>query len=1014
MAREQFAERVAKLLIEQIERGTAPFQKPWESTTELPHNPTTGRRYRGINALYLFAQGYVDPRWLTYRQAQELGAQVRRGATGTPIQYWQFAEERVARDERGQTIKDGSGSTVKVQAKLSRPRVFHAVVFNAEQIDGLPARAPRVLNWDPLERAEALLRDSGARIEHAPRDRAFYRLSTDSIHLPERTQFSTHDRYYATAFHELGHWTGHATRLGRDLAHPFGSEAYAREELRAEIASLLLGQELAIGHDHQNHASYVASWVSMLKRDPLELMRAAADAEKISTYVLGLSQQQTVDNTQTPALQPTVVPPAQPKHREEHFVFFWSPEPRSSELGSECLSVAYNAPFSLDGHQFHSVEHYLMYERARLAGADTTASTIVAARDAEHLKSLGFSSFAGDWPENMVDAVLTANAAKFRQNERLGQYLIDTQSSVLVAAVSDDQRWGSVDELRWGIGVDRDDARAKDRRQWQGENLLGFTLMAVRAQLQREQQLQLGSRNQEVFEHAGLRCTVEENFSAVTGETWFVGYVDLPKSHPLHGHDFVEDHALGIRVQGGITYCDHTEVGDWRVGMDSGSKPDVVRAEFTGYVRECAEQLADRVRQQEEAQMHTREDAERLQQQRHWLAVPYEEREQASARGARWDRDAKCWYAPPGADLDQLARWEPSLSADYAPPLGTREEFEDALRELGCRLGGEHPIMDGRAHRIATRDDRGREKAVFYKADLRGGYALDHRTGQEVRWRPRGKPLSSEERALARAIALREHEERERERERGYEKTAKELGAKLARYAPLVSPTPYLQTKGVSVEQGLYTDSEQRLTVIPAYDLTGKLWTLQYVRADGEKRFAAGGRQSGCFHPVGGWSVRGAAPIVILAEGYATAATIAQVSGRPTLACFNAANLVTVAAAVRERYPNKAIIIAADDDRELERKRGKNPGMQFAKQASESSRCLVIKPVFAPGEDNLTDFNDLAEVSRLGRAAVERQIGAAARAAVQDQLARARAAQLKKPQTRNTRPEDRSTRARHA
>lgn len=1006
MAREQFAERVAKLLIEQIERGTAPFQKPWEATTELPHNPTTGRRYRGINALYLFAQGYVDPRWLTYRQAQELGAQVRRGATGTPIQYWQFAEERAARDERGQTIKDGSGSTVKVQTKLSRPRVFHAVVFNAEQIDGLPPRAARVLNWDPLERAEALLRDSGARIEHAPRDRAFYRPATDSIHLPERSQFSTHDRYYATAFHELGHWTGHATRLGRDLAHPFGSEGYAREELRAEIASLLLGQELAIGHDHQHHASYVASWISMLKRDPLELMRAAADAEKISTYVLGLSQQQTVDNTVTPVVQPTAVSPVQPKPREENFVFFWSLEPRGPELGSECLSVAYNAPFSLDGYQFHSVEHYLMYERARLAGADTVASAILTARDAEHLKSLGFSSLAGDWPENLVDAVLTANAAKFRQNERLGQYLLDTQSSVLVAAASDDQRWG--------IGLDRDDARATQRRQWQGENLLGFALMAVRSQLQREQLLQRSSRDREVFEHAGLRCTVQESFSAVTGETWFVGYIDLPKSHPLHGHNVVDDYALGIRVPGGFTDCGRTQAGEWRVGIDSASRPDVVRAEFTGYVRECAEQLADRVRQQEEAQMHTREDAQRSKQQRHWLAVPYEEREQASARGAKWDRDAKCWYAPTGADLDQLTRWEPSLSADYAPPLGTREEFADALRELGCRLVGEHPIMDGRAHRLSTRDDSRGQKAVFYKADLRGGYALDHRTGEEVRWRPKGKALSSEERALARAIALKEQEERERERERGYEKTAKKLVASLERYSELTSPTPYLQSKGVAVEQGLYTDRAKRLTVVPAYDLNGKLWTVQYVQADGEKFFASDARQSGCCHPVGGWTAVAAAPVVILAEGYATAATIAQVCGRPTLACFNAANIVTVAAAVRERYPHKSIIIAADDDRELERKRGKNPGMQFAQQAAEASRAHVVKPVFGPGEDTLTDFNDLAERSTLGRAAVERQIEAAV-TAVQDELARARAAQLKKPQTRTTQlSEDRPTRARHA
>ncbi|WP_249374029.1 zincin-like metallopeptidase domain-containing protein, partial [Aeromonas salmonicida] len=144
-----------------------------------------------------------------------------------------------------------------------------------------------------------ILKASGAIIRHDQADRAFYRMSTDSIHLPQKEAFPAADRYYATALHELGHWTGHTSRLDRDLAHPFGSEGYAKEELRAEIASMIMGDELGIGRDPSQHVAYVKSWIKALQDDPLEIFRAAADAEKIQGYVLGLEQQRTQEQPVT-------------------------------------------------------------------------------------------------------------------------------------------------------------------------------------------------------------------------------------------------------------------------------------------------------------------------------------------------------------------------------------------------------------------------------------------------------------------------------------------------------------------------------------------------------------------------------------------------------------------------------------------------------------------------------------------------------------------------------------------
>jgi antirestriction protein ArdC len=282
-----YYEQVADKLIAQLEAGTAPWQKPWApGSLQLPHNPVSGTRYRGSNAIWLQMQDREDPRWLTYRQAQSVEAQVRKGEKGTLVQYWKLNDRVPVTDERGKPVRDAEGNKVTRTVQLERPRVFSAVVFNADQVEGLPPLEVRSPAWDRHERAEALLAASGVEIRHDQADRAFYRPATDRIHLPPRDGFKSADAFYATALHELGHASGHPKRLDRDLAHPFGSEGYAKEELRAEIASLMIGDELGIGHDPGQHAAYVKSWIKVLREDPREILRAARDADKIRDHVL--------------------------------------------------------------------------------------------------------------------------------------------------------------------------------------------------------------------------------------------------------------------------------------------------------------------------------------------------------------------------------------------------------------------------------------------------------------------------------------------------------------------------------------------------------------------------------------------------------------------------------------------------------------------------------------------------------------------------------------------------------
>lgn len=320
----EYAEKVANAIIEQLKEGTAPWQKPWTGGQKFsPHNPVSGVTYKGGNSLYLMArqqkEGYDDSRWLTYQQAKDMGGQVKKGEKGTECRFWQWSKEETVKDEQGRPVRDKEGKEVKQRVPLERPIVRSFVVFNAEQVDGMPPLPdrPQAPSWEANERAEAILKNSGAKIEHHFKDRAFYRPSEDKICLPEKGQFANEGGYYGTALHELNHWTGHESRLGRDLVHPFGSPGYAREELRAEIASLMLSDELGIPHDPEQHVSYVGSWIKALEEDPREILRASADAQKITNFVLAFDplrqkQEQQENITQpTPAL--TEAPKTAPK-----------------------------------------------------------------------------------------------------------------------------------------------------------------------------------------------------------------------------------------------------------------------------------------------------------------------------------------------------------------------------------------------------------------------------------------------------------------------------------------------------------------------------------------------------------------------------------------------------------------------------------------------------------------------------------------------------------------------------
>jgi putative DNA primase/helicase len=597
---------------------------------------------------------------MTYKQAQAQGWQVRGGERATQIPHWIWQQERVRVGTDGQSVLDGQQRPVKDLVRLERPKVITAAVFNAEQIEGIPALEPEHrYDWDPVEQAEKLLRASEAKIEHSPTGGAYYNFQRDTIRLLSPERFTTPSASYATALHELGHWTAHPDRLDRDLRNPFGSQAYAREELRAEIASLIVRSELGIGYDSERHAGYVDHWVQILTDTPKEILYAAADAERISDYILTIEQKKEIRHTQ--------------------------------------------------------------------------------------------------------------------------------------------------------------------------------------------------------------------------------------------------------------------EVGVMR--------KDIPHAERT------------------------------------YLAVPYAERHEAKALGARWDAVKKAWYVGPEADREKIAKWEPNHQP--APTLDPRTEFAAVLREIGAIVEGEHPIMNWEAQRIPAVNDKRGELTIFYVAHDDGvpnGYAENNRTKEVVRWKATGQHLSREAKAGLAAQAEQKRYVRKQAEQEMHEATAERLMEELRSNNSGMSQTAYHRAKRIEATPG--APERNGDVLVPGYDVEGKLWTVQYIREDGTKRFAKNSRKHGCFHVIGAQNGPAAiqkiamSPVVVIAEGYATAVTLAKYGKVPTLAAYDSGNLLSVATSLHQRYPDKPIIIAGDDDHRAEN----NSGREKALAAAQAVAGVAIFPNFSAEQRarGLTDFNDLA------------------------------------------------------
>jgi antirestriction protein ArdC len=271
-------QRVTDMIVQAIEEGAGSYRMPWRTSGGFPNSPVNAvskRPYRGVNILVLWAtaqeKGYKSGTWATYKQWQELGAQVRKGEKSANVVFWKFfdsSEEKQEGAEAGET-------------KLRKiPMARDYWVFNAEQVEGYAEAAEtKPSREDRIESAEAFFHAVGIDVKPGG-NRAFYSPDTDTVHMPEFEAFKEPLFYYSVLAHETTHYSGAAHRLNRDLSGRFGSESYAMEELVAELGSAFLCSELGLPTDpREDHAPYIASWLKVLKGDKRAIFTATAKAQ---------------------------------------------------------------------------------------------------------------------------------------------------------------------------------------------------------------------------------------------------------------------------------------------------------------------------------------------------------------------------------------------------------------------------------------------------------------------------------------------------------------------------------------------------------------------------------------------------------------------------------------------------------------------------------------------------------------------------------------------------------------
>lgn len=340
----EFRKSVADMFVKGLSEEGLNWKQGWATTGEL-RNAVSNRHYRGLNEFYLklvsMVHGYKDPRWMTFNQIRDEGYHLEKGSKGAKVEYWfpfdTIKKKGVSFEEKERLINEGK----RKNEDFSLIAKYYTV-FNGDNISGLPEIELPKNEIEPSKVLEQISKGMKVEIYNDGEDRAFYRPSTDDIHLPLPEVFSSDNEYNAVAFHELGHATGHESRLNRDQSGVFGTSAYAKEELVAEITSAFMAETTGISLEDmnmENHKAYVNGWIASIEDDPEYLMKAISQAHNAADYMQQFVSEKEIEKMISEEIHPDIYTfgtlPRQFSPLSDTF-------PETSLSINEALAMAYN------------------------------------------------------------------------------------------------------------------------------------------------------------------------------------------------------------------------------------------------------------------------------------------------------------------------------------------------------------------------------------------------------------------------------------------------------------------------------------------------------------------------------------------------------------------------------------------------------------------------------------------------------------------------------------------------
>ena len=929
-AEQRFTDDFISEIIEAVRNNTAPWQQSWPSGLIAPYNAVKGNTYSGRNAVRLFFQGlrrgYTDPRWATAHQIKEMQGHIRKGEKGTGILYY------------GQRIVIEDDGTEKMLGV-----VRHYYVFNIEQtnLPVLQREALREVTPDLPAFAELLT-------IHNPRmapGEPMYDPNTDTIRMLDKGAFTNDGEYYSAFFHEMGHWTGHESRLNRDLTHPFGTPGYAREELVAELSSFMLSLEHGLPFSPKQSHAYLQGWA---ERTGQELEDALRQGFKDATAAKNFIDAPLRERQQEREQQVVLAPPLTSRDEAE----------TAPEKGRAVQTETTQEYQPKDGDVVRTY-----YTRTGKIGAEVRISI------SHHETRPICYHYIGKWgaASGVTPEELSKEDAKWRTTRR-GITIVDGPAAAIAfgnasLTITANEKNTERKVSSATTAAEQSAATAAPEAE---QAATTAEQSAEPAAPEAEQVAPAAEQSAEAAAPEAEQATPEAEQSAETAAP------EVEQAAPVA-------HKPDVRETSATTMTSKT----------SKSAEDAV---VQAYVAERFDKLFRRA-YDEQAMV-----AEVMETRRVYLAVSWDERHEAKALGAKWDKKNSCWYALNKSLLPPLQKFN-RQPGDYQR-AGSGDSLED-LRAMAASMGLDVERFDTTPnvwHRVPVEGRRttidGAYK-IWRNADgVTGATVKNLVTGETRTWSDRGARRDPVPDIVQRAAQLNREEQIQAQDQVRVQLNIMRGQDALAAYKMLPDARgdePYFARKHMTSSHGIKR-LEDGTMVIPLIngERVGEwagtpkdrylgLVSLQTIAPDGTKMLMKQAAKSGAYFPIGSPAARAVPTHIVLSEGIATAEAAHQILAGGdrrvlAIAAIDAGNLVHVASTLQQMFPAAKKIIAVDNDLGTEQKHGKNSGIVAARAvAAKHPEYTLAIPEPIDGKN--TDWNDV--LVQKGRSSARMAFGAA-------------------------------------